>query len=249
MNMKKLQEWLPKAHFEKRRGTQQEAIAYCTKPETRVDGPFVEGTPAKQGERSDLDYAADLAKTAGVKRVAEEMPSQYLRYHKGFEKIRQLNMPKRSWKTEVIVLFGAAGAGKTKFAYDRWPDLYRVNYDSQGKLWLDGYDGEETILMDEFYGQLPYNYMKELMDRYPMRVHIKGGMTQWAPKRLVITSNTPPWEWYKNVFGNKEHAKAFMRRLDSVVHYHSDGSTTAMSTEQVAFKFGLIASMFQPLFF
>jgi hypothetical protein len=71
--------------------------------------------------------------------------------------------------------------------------------------------------MDEFFGQVLFTHMEELMDRYPMLVHTKGGMIQWAPKRLIITSNTPPWSWYRHVFENKANAKAFRRRMDKVV--------------------------------
>lgn len=47
----------PSVHAEPRRGTQQQAIDYCTKEETRLpDEPRLEfGTPKRQGKRSDLD--------------------------------------------------------------------------------------------------------------------------------------------------------------------------------------------------
>lgn len=37
-----------KVHLEARRGTQQQAIDYCSKEDTRVDGPWYHGTPKKQ---------------------------------------------------------------------------------------------------------------------------------------------------------------------------------------------------------
>ena len=50
MTLKKLQEWLPSVHFEKRFGNQAQAIAYCTKEDTRVDGPWEYGErPREEG--------------------------------------------------------------------------------------------------------------------------------------------------------------------------------------------------------
>lgn len=47
---KKLHPLFASAHFEKRRGSQQQAIDYCRKEETRIDGPWTLGVPAQQGK-------------------------------------------------------------------------------------------------------------------------------------------------------------------------------------------------------
>lgn len=41
-------------HLEPRRGTQEQAIAYCKKADTRIEDPVEFGTPKKQGKRSDI---------------------------------------------------------------------------------------------------------------------------------------------------------------------------------------------------
>jgi len=45
---------LEHAHFETRRGTQQQAITYTTKEDTRLDGPWQWGEPKEQGLRLKL---------------------------------------------------------------------------------------------------------------------------------------------------------------------------------------------------
>lgn len=43
IRMAQLKNWLPRAHWEKRKGSPQQAVAYCTKDDTRVRGPFLVG--------------------------------------------------------------------------------------------------------------------------------------------------------------------------------------------------------------
>lgn len=52
---------LARAHFEKRRGTQAQAIAYCNKQDTREEGPWTFGSKFEDhsGERSDLEAVRD----------------------------------------------------------------------------------------------------------------------------------------------------------------------------------------------
>jgi len=106
--MKKL---IPRAHFEPRRGTQQQAIDYCTKQETRVEGPFSIGEPKKQGERTDLKAAAELVLNGCAADVAREMPSVYVKYHQGLKALeRALDVLKpiewtpRPWQEAIIKL-------------------------------------------------------------------------------------------------------------------------------------------------
>jgi hypothetical protein len=50
----KVKQFFPKAHIEKRRGSQNQAIAYCQKQDTRIGEPIVYGKPSVQGARNDL---------------------------------------------------------------------------------------------------------------------------------------------------------------------------------------------------
>lgn len=46
-------------HFEPRKGTQKQAIDYCTKEDTRIESPTFYGSKKCQGNRSDLDSMVD----------------------------------------------------------------------------------------------------------------------------------------------------------------------------------------------
>lgn len=99
------------AHIEKRKGTHDEAAAYCRKADTRIEGPFEFGTPPEQGKRRDLEEAANLLKTTGsLKRVAEEFPTIIVKYPRGMDRLEELlYKPKqmeelkwKKWQSELL---------------------------------------------------------------------------------------------------------------------------------------------------
>lgn len=87
----------------KPKGTDEQNRKYCTKMESRIDGPWEYGTCGKrQGERTDIAEALETAKTHGIKRAAEEHGNTMVKYHKGIEWVlRTLAKPevdKDEWK-------------------------------------------------------------------------------------------------------------------------------------------------------
>ncbi|UOF79239.1 rep protein [Circoviridae sp.] len=48
MTLSAIHKLLPRAHFEPRKGTKEQAIAYCTKQESRVNGPITKGIAIPQ---------------------------------------------------------------------------------------------------------------------------------------------------------------------------------------------------------
>lgn len=52
----------PRCHAEPRRGTAESAIAYCSKTDSRIAGPWIYGIRVLQGKRLDLDDYRDAVK-------------------------------------------------------------------------------------------------------------------------------------------------------------------------------------------
>lgn len=118
----KLHEWLPGAHIEGRKGTHEQALAYVTKEDTRVGGPWILGDdkdiPRKKGQRTDL-LVIQKKIQAGEKfnKIKEEHFSSFIRYEKAFKKyeneliqekwyfakkLEYSTMTLRPWQKEVV---------------------------------------------------------------------------------------------------------------------------------------------------
>lgn len=109
-----IRRWLPGAHVERRNGTQQQAIDYCQKDDTYVDGRFTWGVPALNhpGHRTDLDNAIEALRAGGLRRVAEDCPREFVKFHRGLERLHQVLNPKpsdsqfrpRPWQQQLLDL-------------------------------------------------------------------------------------------------------------------------------------------------
>ncbi|AFK85001.1 Rep [Bat associated circovirus 3] len=180
-----------RAHIEKARGNDEQNKVYCTKEETYLEV----GSPQFQGKRNDLGRAvAALEGGSSLSEVAQANPEVFIRYGRGlrdYMNVRGLVKP-RDFKTHVIVLVGEPGSGKSKYANE----VEGTKYWKPRGQWWDGYNGEEVVVLDDFYGWVPYDELLRVGDRYPLKVQVKGAFVDFVSKTLVITSNKRPEEWY-----------------------------------------------------
>lgn len=184
-------------HLESRRGTAKQASDYCKKADSRLDGPWEFGQLSQQGARSDIGAAIDALREGGMSAALERYPETVARYRSGLSFVDvELHKFDRRDPPEVTLLYGPPGCGKTRFAFDSEPRLVSVS----GSLkWYDGYNGEEAVLFDDFDGKFSAAPLKQLLlvlDRYPLRVEVKGGHVNFVAKRIYITTNIHPTKWY-----------------------------------------------------
>lgn len=216
------------AHFEKQRGTNQQARDYCNKNHTAIEtsqfvefGLFTKGA----GQRTDLIQFKDKLKTGTrLRTVIDEDTGLYAKYSRFAEKVISLFPPQRTEESHrffrVVLCVGEPGTGKTKWARTH-DDLFIVPL-SNGNQWYDGYDKHKNVLLDDFAGalsKLPLTSTLQLLDRYPISVPIKGGFTWWMPDRIIITTNLHPRAWYD--YKDREvHYDALCRRITHVLSFH-----------------------------
>lgn len=198
-----------------------EALKYVGKEDTRIGGPWEAGTLPSQGSRTDLLECKSIIDGGGT--VADVFESQFsaaVRYHRGFyiyHDIKNKNVV-RTWQTACYCYYGAAGCGKTeaaKIESAAWGGgtfWLTLEGGTGGKVWWDGYEGEENIVLDEFACQMKYADFKRLIDSTPYKVPIKGGYKQFLGKRVWILSNNMIDQWYYHA-ASGHHRGALDRRL------------------------------------
>lgn len=247
-----------RVHLDIARGTAKQNKEYCTKTDTRVDGPFEYGELPIQGNRTDLLFFQDtLEKHLNDHlKVIEQCPTQCMKYYKYmdyfFKKKNDEIMRKRPLEKWVCVLYGPTGTGKTRHVYDNHDadDIYVVQQGtgSQNSLWFDGYTGQSVVLIDDFRGNIMFKFLLNLLDRYPLRVQVKGGTVLFNPNKIYITSNHNPSQWYKKK-GLRDYNALFrrfnfvikVRSIDYKMIEHEDGKTISFvkrdeENQEVAFN-------------
>lgn len=200
------------AHWELRRGNRKQAIDYCMKEDTRVPDsePFVFGdiSETESGKAKTTTQVRDMINAnATMYDISQEFFGYFISNMKNLYAYKSMITPPRNWKTDVTVIWGPTGTGKSSYCHTLFPTAY---WKSKSEWW-DGYDGQEVVIIDEFYGWLPYDYMLRLLDRYPMSVEIKGSHVQFLAKKIIITSNKSPLVWYKC-----PNSDALLRRIDNI---------------------------------
>jgi len=214
----------PQGHFEARRGSADEAIAYCKKQDTRVGGPWEFGERSRgAGARSDIESFRDAIRSGSRKRsLYESHPGCMARFPRFYEGYRDV-LSEQGWReVEVILLIGETGLGKTRWVYSNWNkgSFWRFPI-VINTVWFDGYDGQEYALMDDFSGQLRLRVLLQILDGYIVKAPIKHGFTWYGPKHIAITSNIEPRLWYKWK-GREGQYMALARRFKTVMQFVED---------------------------
>lgn len=188
-------------HIEARRGTQEQAIAYCKKDDTRVGDIFEHGQPREAGKRNDLVAFKDAVRAGKRKReLFDDHLSVLAKYPKLYDALNS-SRPERDIPVEVILLVGPTGLGKTRYVYDKYKgddDLY-VQPISNGTTWWDMYDGHHFVLIDDFAGKASHMHLTaflKLIDRWASLVPTKGGHTWFFPTHIYVTTNILPKDWW-----------------------------------------------------
>lgn len=133
----------------------------------------------------------------------------------------------------MLILWGDAGAGKSTDAREFDSDRFH----KPRNRWWDGYFGQRTVIIDDFYGWLPIDELLRMVDRAPYRVEFKGGSVEFLSKWLIITSNHHWTEWWPNSLRGPL-VDAFARRIHGILRY--TGQYPDNSVELIKDKFQTI---------
>lgn len=195
------------AHWERPHDLMQ-ARAYCLEK-----GPnFIEEGMMEIRTQNKIEWQGfvDMCKKATPKELIDSPFSNlYARYmtFAGVVHNQFANLDIMNGDLENLWLTGNPGTGKTKYAWENYPDLYVKAINK----WWDGYHGQDVVLLDDWdpRHEMLTQHLKIWADRYPFRGECKGSSLLLRPKKIIVTSNYN----IEDCFHNPEDVAAIRRRF------------------------------------
>lgn len=215
--MRAVSAFVPRAHLEPTRSL-EDSITYCKK-----DGDFTEyGTPAKarQGKRTDLKDAIETLRESGIEALKLLHAEVWCKYPRGLSTLIDPEPRDPSNPPIVTWLYGGTGLGKTRQVVELEQDLW---ISGSSLKWWNGYKNQAAVLFDDFRGDFStFHWLLRLLDRYPVRVEVKGSMVEFNSARIYITCPDHPTDVYPTI----EDKQQLLRRIDRIIHVHGMGIFT-----------------------
>lgn len=205
-----------KIHLESCRGSEFQNDVYCKKEnDFKTFGKFV-----CQGARTDLEtIKKKIENGETMYSVAKDHFGQFVRYHSGFTKYAGLVAKQKTKlfrQVHVELIQGPTGTGKTRRAVARSKEYFKIQGDQL--KWFDGYNGERTLVIDEYANDVKITKLLSLLDGYQLRLPVKGGFTYANWTKVIITTNLRQLHSQ----ANEEHVKALNRRITKVIDLYKD---------------------------
>lgn len=200
----------PRAHIEQMRGTFEQNDTYCSKESQLVK---LGTKPRENGQRGDLALFCERLSTGEkLKEIAMDMPTVFVQYNNGLTKLSAFHsQPYEHDTVRGYWIYGVPGAGKTHYARNRFDDIY---IKAQNK-WFDGYNGERTILLDDYdCGKSLGHYLKIWLDKWSCSGEIKGGTVHLQHHHFVITSNYS----IEEMFADDQQLQEAIRRRCEIIY-------------------------------
>lgn len=212
---------LDSIHLEaKTYGKDEDMAAYCKKSKTAVPGTYFEyGTLVSQGTRTDLKEIANsiLNGEKKVDDITKENPVLFHQYGRTLNKIEDIRMRKvfRTEMTKGIWYYGQTGVGKSHKAFEGFnPETHYV-HNVNDKGWWDGYLQQETVIINDFRGELKFQDLLTLVDKWPHSVPRRGREPiPFISKTVIITSSVHPREIYVHALCDEDRFDQLARRFE-----------------------------------
>lgn len=242
----------PKAHLEPTRGNKQEAEDYINKEgkymekgEQVIAKAQVGEIRGRQGNRTDLQGVEEMIKEGLTPNEIMDTAISLRRYEKI---IKDAYYRKRDQETpfvrpvRVIYHVGESGTGKTfmasQYIDDYGPDSVYFCADYENGF-LDGYNGQPILWLDEYRGQLKYSVFLSLLDKYKTNAHARYSNVLMLWNEVHITSVLPPEAVYSNMTNSSRYRdldtyKQLSRRIKRVIYHYKDGDRYCQYGENMA---------------
>jgi len=212
----------PTAHIEQAKGTAKQNFKYCSKDDNIL---FLKGEfDNEQGKRNDLNEIKNLiiGGEMSVNDIAKKFPNAYHQYGRTLEKLEDIHHlnTKRNFMTKGTWYFGKTGVGKTHQAFEDAKlmgaenSCYIHNIIDGG--WWDGYTGQKVVIINDFRGNIEYDELLRLVDKWPHTVKRRGkAPIPFTSELVIITSALRPEECYARR-NEKDSIDQLLRRFEII---------------------------------
>lgn len=225
-------------YIEGRKGTATQASAYCMFSDYPINKVlndyFIYGEISHQGQRTDWEQVKEELKKPEIMPVdVIDVFPHLIVNHNALTAYKYASIkPIQRENLDVFVIYGDAGAGKSHQAFEFDENLYSK---PSGK-WFDGYMGNKTVLFDDFGGrddEISYTMFLKYLDKYPIRVPVKGGFVGFNPETIFITSNKHPKLWF-----DEGLTPALRRRITKIFRMELDDNNEVIVIDETDMFFG-----------
>jgi len=214
----------PQAHWEPSKGSSTDNLTYCKKDNDYQE--FGKLTNTKGAAEKGVNSTEERIKRNLLLRDTKDLNDLIndgtlsLNQVPCIEKARKilkeqarLSAPPAALDGDLPHLWywGPSGTGKSLKARTDHPDAYL----KAANKWWDGYDGENTVLIEDFDKKhdVLCHHMKLWADRYTFNAEVKGGSTgKIRPGLIIVTSNYHP----RDIWTDPSDLEPIMRRFNVV---------------------------------
>lgn len=200
------------------------ALNYCHDERKRIPGtePVELGTPVilrprKSAKTEPRDWAGAIT-LARSGRIYEIPAAMCVQYYNTWNAMYADNCEPMERNITVTVFWGRTGTGKSLLAKSESNMVHGgVYWKDNSSKWWDGYKGEIAVVIDDFAGGVSVGILQRWLDRYPLRLEIKGRYVAARFTEVWITSNVDPRDWYKEA--DAEVRRSILRRISREVYF------------------------------
>lgn len=205
------------------KGSLQDNINYCSKESELT---WLGKPPLNQGKRTDLIEIRNRILDEGVTvdELCVENPIIFHQYGRTLERLETLALRKvfRTEMTKGIWISGPTGTGKSHAAMEGFTPETHYILPLEDNGWWDGYKQQDTVIINEFRGQIEFATMLSLVDKWPMYVKRRNKEpVPFTSKKIIVTSPLRIREVWET--SNQDSIDQMCRRFEEIrlsIFYH-----------------------------
>lgn len=160
-----------------------------------------------------------------------EILEQNATYIKDLDKIDRVRLTlkteefKKVWRNvDVTYIYGKTGLGKSRYVMETfgYENVFRIT--DYVHPW-DTYQGQETIVLEEFNSSFPIQKLLNYLDGYPLKLEARYSDKTACFLKIFLISNLSLEEQYPNIRDEQREVwLAFIRRIHKVIWYKDENT-------------------------